>query len=74
MAVSSTRVQSAMVINFKAGVDNEGKDIIKGQRFSKIKVNASDNDILLAGIALGSLLKNEFVNVVREDESIVINE
>lgn len=74
MATKSTRVQSAMVVKFKAGVDAGGKDIIKGQRFSKLKVTSNDEDILAVGTSFGGLLENELVDVSREDQSIIVNQ
>jgi hypothetical protein len=74
MAALSTRVQSNMVIKFKAGLDEDGKDIIKGQRFSKLKVTSVDEDILLIGDALGQLINDEVVEIVREDQTIIVNQ
>jgi hypothetical protein len=74
MAALSTRVQSNMVIKFKAGLHEDGNDIIKGQRFSKLKVTSADEDILLIGGTLGQLLENEVVEIVREDQSIIVNQ
>jgi len=74
MAVRSTKVQSTMVLKFKTGVDETGKDIIKSQRFSKVKVIATDENILLVGQAFGTLLKYPLVEVAREDENQIINE
>ena len=74
MAVLSTKVQSNMVIRFKDGIDEKGNDIIKSQRFSKLKVTSEDADILSVGTTLGNLLKDEVVDIVREDQSIVVNQ
>jgi hypothetical protein len=74
MAVRSSTFQSNMVVRFKNGVDATGNDIIKSQRFSKIKVNALDEDILTVGTELGTLLKYPFADVVKENHSFLINE
>jgi len=74
MAINSTKVQSTMVVKFKTGVDEKGKDIIKNQRFSKVKVVATDENILLVGQALGTLLKYPLIEVDREDQNLIINE
>jgi hypothetical protein len=71
MAVLSTRVQNNMVIKFKTGLDEDGNDIIKGQRFSKLKVNSTEEDIHAIGTALGSLLRYEVVEIIRENQSLV---
>jgi len=74
MAVVSTPVSSALSIKFKAGIDSNGKDIIKAKKFSNVKVTAAPDKLLEIGTALGSLLKNEFVSVGRTDESVLVNE
>jgi len=74
MAVKSTKVQSTMNVKFKTGIDAKGEDILKNQRFSKVKVTAGDDNILAVGTALGTLLKYPMVEVLREDINIIINE
>ena len=73
MATNSTKVHSAMVLKFKNGVDTKGKDIIKSQSFSKVKVAATDDEILAVGTALGALLEFPLVDVSRQDQSTIIN-
>lgn len=74
MSTKSTKVQSTMIVRFKDGVNAKGDDVIKGQRFSKIKVNALDADIFEVGTAIGSLLRFPVVQIVREDENNIVNE
>jgi hypothetical protein len=74
MAVKSTKVQSTMNVKFKTGIDAKGNDILKNQRFSKVKVTAGDSNILAIGTVLGALLKYPMVDVAREDINIIINE
>ena len=74
MAVISTKVQSTMNVKFKTGIDATGKDILKNQRFSKVKVTAGEAGILAVGTAFGTLLKYPLVEVLREDINILINE
>lgn len=74
MAVKSTKVQSTMNVKFKTGIDAKGNDILKNQKFAKVKVTAADSNILSVGTALGALLKYPMVDVVREDTNIIINE
>ena len=74
MAVTSTKVQSTMNVKFKTGIDAKGKDILKNQRFSKVKVTAVEAGIFAVGTALGTLLKYPLVEVLREDINILINE
>ena len=72
MAANSTKIQSAMILKFKDGVDFKGKDIIKNQSFSKIKVEATDDEILAVGTALGGLLAFHIVNISRQDQSTIL--
>lgn len=74
MAVKSTKVQSTMVLKIKTGLDSKGKDIIKKTSFSKVKVMASDENILAVGSAMGALLNYPVTEVVRQDSNLVINE
>jgi hypothetical protein len=74
MAVKSTKVQSTMNVKFKTGIDAKGNDILKNQKFSKVKVTAGDSNILAVGTALGALLRYPMVDVAREDTNIIINE
>ena len=73
MAVQSTLVNTAMSIRFKDGVDALGNDIIKAKKFSNVKVTAASNDILSIADAFGNLMKNEVVEILRSDDSILLN-
>ncbi|SKA78820.1 Protein of unknown function [Clostridium sp. USBA 49] len=70
MAVS-TKVQSSMIIKFKTGVDANGEDVFKSTRFSKIKVDSADENILFIGTEIGKLLKYPLSEVIREDLNVV---
>jgi 23S rRNA maturation mini-RNase III len=74
MAVISTKTQSAFVMKIKEGVDTNGKDILKSQRFSKIKVDAADDQIFDVSDVLRTLLKYTVLEVVREDDNTLIRE
>ena len=74
MAANSIKVHSVMILKFKSGVDTSGKDIIKNQSFSKIKVTTTDDEILAVGLVLGELLAFPLVDVSRQDESTIIEE
>jgi hypothetical protein len=74
MAVTSTLVKSALNIKFKEGVDEAGKDIIKSKSYNSIKLTSTEDDLLLIGTALGSLMQYEFAGIVRSDEKVIVNE
>ena len=73
MAVQSTLVNTAMSIRFKAGIDALGNDIVKAKKYSNVKVTASASDILLIATTLGTLMKDEVLEILRSDDSLLIN-
>ncbi|MPQ44202.1 DUF1659 domain-containing protein [Clostridium tarantellae] len=46
----------ALVLSTVIGVDSKGKDIIKTQKFERVKPSTSADNILAVGDALGNLL------------------
>ena len=74
MAVKTVKTQTVMLIEYKVGADAKGSDIIKGQRFAKVKVSAADGDILEVGNAIASLLMYPLQKVIRQDQNAVMNE
>lgn len=73
MAIKTTKLHSAMVVKFKKGVNASGKDIIGTQKYSKVKLDAKDEDILEVGNNLGGLLKYQVMEVLRADEAMIEN-
>ncbi len=73
MAATATKLQTALVIKYKDGVDASGKEIIKSQRFSKVKTTATEQDIYDVSIEVGKLLGKTLDEVVREDQSGIMN-
>lgn len=73
MAVKTTKLHSAMVMKFKKGVAN-GKDVFGTQKYSKVKTDAKDEDILAVGNSIGALLKYPLTEVIKTDESMIENQ
>jgi hypothetical protein len=73
MAIQSTLVNTAMSIRFKAGIDALGNDIVKAKKYSNVKVTAADADVLLIATTLGTLMKDEVLEIVRSNDSLLIN-
>jgi hypothetical protein len=73
MAVQNTLVNTAMSIRFKAGIDALGNDIVKAKKYSNVKVTAADADVLLIATTLGTLMKDEVLEIVRSNDSLLIN-
>jgi hypothetical protein len=74
MAVNSTIVDSALVIQFKTGIDAKGNDIVKNQRFNSLKVDSTDEDAYAVGAAIGGLLTFPLVDVQRENDTLLTAE
>lgn len=73
MAATATKLSSTLVLKYIDGVDAEGKDIIKSQRFSKVKVTATEQDLLDMALEMEKLLGKALNEVVREDQSGITN-
>jgi 23S rRNA maturation mini-RNase III len=73
MAAVSTRLQSSLVLKYVDGVDEKGKEIIKSQRFSKVKTNAADQDLYDVALKVEDLLGKTLNELIREDENSITN-
>lgn len=73
MAANATLMGTSIVLSYKDGLDAEGKDIIKKQTFSNIKITASSQDIYDAAEKIETLLGKTIEEIVRKDESVVTN-
>lgn len=71
MAVA-TVVSSALQINYKV-TQIDGKELVKNDKFSKVKTAALDDDIFAVGNALGGLLYYPVQSVLRIDNSLITN-
>jgi hypothetical protein len=74
MAVLGSVVKTSLGISYKTGIAPDGSDIIKTKKFQNVKVNASPENLFAIGNAIGGLLKDEFVEVLRSDESVIFNQ
>lgn len=70
----STLVQSTVQISYRIGQSAAGKDIIKNQKFSKVKVTALDDDVFTVATALGTLLNYPVQGIVRLDNNLITNQ
>jgi len=73
MAANASLLETSIVLSYKDGLDSEGKDIIKRQTFSNIKVTASSQDIYDVTGEIEILLGKAIEEIVRKDESLVTN-
>lgn len=72
MAVESSTVKSALSLKYKEGVDQNGKDINKTKKFSNVKTAALDADIFAVAGAFEPLMKYPVEEIVRTDDSILM--
>jgi hypothetical protein len=73
MAVQSSVVKSALTLKYKEGVDLSGNDIIKGKKFANVKTDAVDENVYAVAFTLTPLMKYPVLDIVRSDDSILIN-
>lgn len=73
MAAVTTKSSTSIVLRYKTGVDTGGNDIVKNQKIAKVKVTASDDNILAVGNAIGALLEYTLTGVSKIDESQIVN-
>ncbi|WP_373899467.1 DUF1659 domain-containing protein [Haloimpatiens sp. FM7315] len=73
MAVKENKLESSMVL--KKVVDTvDGKDKFRSQKFSKIKSEADSKDIYDIAMLMSSLIMYPVKEILREDQSLVVNE
>ncbi|MNI84257.1 hypothetical protein D3C73_1411460 [compost metagenome] len=53
----------SVAVEYKAGLDKEGKDVFKKQSFSNIKDEASDESMSKVANAIGTLLDTQIYRV-----------
>ena len=61
--IESTLVSNAIVIKYVSGVNSSGKDIIKSQKYNKIRTNMNDADIFAVATAIMSLMVENVVDL-----------
>ncbi|MBI6872723.1 DUF1659 domain-containing protein [Clostridium aciditolerans] len=73
MAATATKLNSTLVIKYKDGVDQKGKEIIRNQRFSKVKPTATEQALYDTALEIEKLLGKTLDEVLREDQSGIMN-
>ena len=73
MAATATKLNSTLVIKYKDGVDQKGKEIIKKQRFAKVKPTATEQALYDTALEIEKLLGKTLDEVLREDQSGIMN-
>jgi hypothetical protein len=73
MALQSDLAKSALNLRYKEGVHLNGKDIIKSKKFSNVKVSAANQSIYDTASALSPLMKYPVLDVVRIDDTVLMD-
>jgi hypothetical protein len=73
MAAKATKLQTALVLKYVDGVDESGKEVIKNQRFSKVKVTATEQNLYDVAREIEKLLDKSLTELIREDQSGITN-
>lgn len=69
MAAQSTKLQTSLVLKYQDGVDQDGKDIMKSQKFSKVKVTASDEAIYNTSKEIEKLIGKTLDEIIKIDQN-----
>jgi len=73
MAVQTTLVKSGLNLRYKAGIDGNGKDIIKVKKFSNVKVTAVNQNLYDVSAAFSPLMKYPTLEILRTDDSEIVS-
>lgn len=74
MAVVTNQADSKLKIVLNAGLDNEGKNIIKNKTYANIKLTVTNEDLYNLGVAITDMQSYTLMNLVRYEEYELINE
>lgn len=73
MAATATKLQTTLILKYVDGVDANGKEVIKSQRFSKVKVTATEQNLYDVAGEFEKLLGKPLNELIREDQSGITN-
>lgn len=74
MAVVSTKMQSSVILKYKTGVDDNGNDVFESQKFGKVSTTSQDQEVYDVAEAIGTLVSYPVTQIIRDDQSSIINE
>ncbi|MGP4073687.1 DUF1659 domain-containing protein [Piscibacillus sp. B03] len=64
---SQVRTRTQLQLVFNAGVNDDGKAIIKKKSYNQINLEATPDQLYEVGQALGTLQTHTLLNIVRND-------
>lgn len=73
MAAMENKIGSSLILRKVVSTTLEGKEVCKTQRFSKVKITATAQDIFDIAEAMSALIVYPVKEILKEDTSTVIN-
>lgn len=73
MAATATKLSTTLIVKYIDGVDENGKDVVKNQSFSKVKISALEQELFDVAKEIEKLLGKTLDEVIREDQSSITN-
>ena len=64
--VESILVENVLVIDYKEGLDKEGKDVFKRTQITVNNTDITDDELFELGHAIGELLDTEIYSISKE--------
>ncbi|MDV3427767.1 MAG: DUF1659 domain-containing protein [Bacillota bacterium] len=71
MAVNAVKEKTSMIISYKTGTDEDGKEIIKNQSFSNVKVTSTEDDVFSAASLFSPLLLYPILSIEKQDREVL---
>ncbi len=68
MAVNAISNESKIKVQLNMGLDDKNNPIIRSKTFSRVKADATDEDVYLVATTMMGLQKNDLVGVKRINE------
>jgi hypothetical protein len=63
-----------MILEYVAGTNDKGENIIRRQKFSKLKIDSKPEDIYAVAMVLEPLLAHDLVNVKLQEDTMLAEE
>ena len=73
MAAKADKFKTSLILAYSIGQNDEGKDIMRRQRFSSIKIDALDDDLYQVAGAFSPLLEYGVTDVLKQDDSVILD-
>lgn len=71
MAINKVAEKKTLIVTVKIGTDEDGKDMMKSQSFSSMKVDATDDQIYAVGAAFNTLGVFPFMSIEVQDRAVL---